>query len=73
VYNINNNNFLVRSAALFSEIMPKASTRQGLQFQRYKQKLARSVNDENAVRQAIRANASEGEDYNFFQINQFKP
>jgi len=60
--------FLVRSAALFTEIIPRASTRQQLLFQRYKCKLTLSVNAENAVREASRANASEGEDHNFFQI-----
>ena len=56
------------SAALFTEIMPRTSTRQGLLFRKYECKLTRSVNAENAVRQANRANASEGEDHNFFQI-----
>jgi len=42
--------FLVRSAALFTEIMPRASTRQGLLFRKYKRKLTRSVNTENAVK-----------------------
>ena len=42
--------FLVRSAALFTEIMPRASTRQGLLFRKYKRKLTRSVNAENAVK-----------------------
>ena len=60
---------LVRSAALFTEIMPRVSTRQGLLFRKYKRKLTSSVNDENAVRQASRAYASEGEDHNFFQID----
>jgi len=50
--------FLVRSAALFTEIMPRASTRQGLLFRKYKRKLTRSVNAENAVRHPSRANAS---------------
>ncbi|KAG4090309.1 hypothetical protein H8356DRAFT_1352516 [Neocallimastix lanati (nom. inval.)] len=45
--------FLVRFVALFIEIMPWASTRQGLLFRR--------------------ANASEGEDYNFFQIFNSNP
>ncbi|KAG4102570.1 hypothetical protein H8356DRAFT_1324470 [Neocallimastix lanati (nom. inval.)] len=40
--------FLVRSAALFSEIMPRASTRQGLLFGKYERKLIRRVNAENA-------------------------
>jgi len=56
----------VRSAALFTEIMPRASAWQGLLFRKYKRKLTRSVNTE---RQASRANASEGEDHNFFQID----
>jgi len=65
--------FLVRSAALFTEIMPRASTRQGLLFRKYKRKLTRSVNAENAVRQASRTNSSEGEDHNFFQIDNSNP
>ncbi|KAG4094165.1 hypothetical protein H8356DRAFT_1321370 [Neocallimastix lanati (nom. inval.)] len=32
----------------------------------YKRKLTRFINDENAVRQASKAYASEGEDHNFF-------
>jgi len=47
--------------------MPMASIRQGLLFRWYKRKLTRSVNTENAIRQASRTNASEGEDHNFFQ------
>ena len=39
--------FLVRSEALFTEIMLRASTRQGLLFRKYKCKLTRSVNTEN--------------------------
>ena len=58
--------FLVRSAALLKEIMPRASTRQGLLFRKYKRKLIRRVNAENVVRQDSRAIASEGEDHNFF-------
>ena len=65
--------FLVRSVALFIEIMPRVSTRQGLLFQKYKRKLTRSVNAKNAVRQASRANASEGKDHNFFQIVNSNP
>ena len=65
--------FLVRSAALFTKIMPRASARQGLLFRKYKFKQTRSVNAENAVRQASRANASEGEDHNFFQIDNSNP
>ena len=68
--------FLVRSAALFTEILPWDSTRQGLLFRKYKRKLTRSANAKNAVRQASRANASEGEVHNFFQFlsdSQFKP
>ena len=42
--------FLVRSAALFTEIMPRASTRQRLLFRKYRSKITRSVNVENAVR-----------------------
>jgi len=61
--------FMVRSAALFTEIMPRASIRQGLLFPTvYKGKLTRSVNAKNVVRRASRANDSEGEDHNFFQI-----
>jgi len=41
--------------------MPRVSIRQGLLFQKYK------LNTENAVRQASIANASKGEDHNFFQ------
>ena len=41
--------FLVRSVALFTKIIPRASTRQGLLFRKYKRKLIRSVNVENAV------------------------
>jgi len=51
--------FLVRSAALFTKIMSRTNTRQGLLFRKYKRKLTRSVITENAVRQASRANASE--------------
>jgi len=54
--------FLVRSEALFTEIIPRTSTRQRLQrllFRRYKRKLARNVSAENTVRQTSRANASE--------------
>ena len=66
--------FLVRSAALFTEIMPRASTQQGLLFRKYKHKLTRSVNAKNAVRQASRANASEGgEDHHFFPIVNSNP
>jgi len=65
--------FLVRCAALFTEITPRASTRQELLFRKYKRKLTRSVNAENAVGQASRANASEGEDHNFFQIDNSNP
>jgi hypothetical protein len=53
--------------------MPQASTRQGLLFRKYKRKLTRSVNVENAVRQSSRANASEGEDHTFFQIDNSNP
>jgi len=60
--------FLVRSVAPFTEIMSRASTRKGLLCRKYKHKLTRSVNAENAVRQASRANASEVKDHNFFQI-----
>jgi len=48
--------------------MSRASTSQGLVFQLYKYKLTRSVNAENAVRQASRVNVSEEEDHNFFQM-----
>jgi len=65
--------FLVRSAALFTEIMPRASIQQGYYSHGYKLKLTRSVNAENAVKQTSRANASEGEDHNFFQIVNSKP
>jgi len=60
---------LVRFAALFTEIMSRASVRQGLLFRKYKRKLTRSINAENEVRKASRANASEGEDHIFFQID----
>jgi len=40
----------------------------GLLFRKYMRKLTSSVNAENAVKQASMANASEGEDHNFFQI-----
>jgi len=59
--------FLVRSATLFTEIMPRTSTPQGCLFRRHKRKLTRSVNSEYAVRQTSRANAYEGEGHNFFQ------
>ena len=65
--------FLMRSAAPLTEIMPKASTRQGLLFRRYKCKLARGVNSDNSVRQTSRAIASEGEDDNFFQTVNSNP
>jgi hypothetical protein len=65
--------FLVRCAALFTEIMPRARTRQGLLFRKYKGNLTRSVNSENEVRQASRANSSEGEDQNFSQIVHLNP
>jgi len=65
--------FLVRSAALFTKIMPRTSIRQRLLFRRYKHKLTRSVIAENAVRKASRANDSEGEDHNFFQIINSNP
>ncbi|KAG4089081.1 hypothetical protein H8356DRAFT_1432309 [Neocallimastix lanati (nom. inval.)] len=55
--------FLLRSVAIFTEIMPRAII----------SKLTRSVNAENAVRQASRANASEGKDHNFFQIDNSNP
>jgi len=42
--------------ALLTEIMPWANTQLGLLFRLYKRKLTRSVNNENAVRQASRAN-----------------
>ena len=69
---------MVRSAALCTEIMPRASTQQGLLFRKYKCILARTVNAENVVRnvvrQASRPNVSEGEDHNFFlSDSQFKP
>jgi len=53
--------------------MPRASTRQGLLFRKYKRKLTRSVNAENAVRQASNANVSEGENQNFFRIVNSNP
>ena len=65
--------FLVRFAALFTEIMPQASTRQGLLFRKYKRKLTRSFNAENAVRQASRANASARRRPSFLSDRQFKP
>ena len=45
--------FLVRSATLFIEILTRASAWQGLLllFRKYKRKLTRNVNAENAVRQ----------------------
>jgi len=42
--------FLLRSAALFTEIMPLASTRHGLLFRKYNSKLTRNVNSENTVK-----------------------
>ena len=63
----------MRSASLFTEIMLQASTRQRLLFRKYNRKLTKSVNAENEVRQASRANASEGEDHNFFQIVNSNP
>jgi len=65
--------FLVQSVALCTEIMPRADIRQGLLFRRYKRKLVRSANAENAVRQTNRVNASKGEDHNFFQIVNSNP
>ena len=44
--------FLVLPVALFTEIMPRASIRQGLLFRKYKSKLTRYVNAENVVRLA---------------------
>jgi len=49
--------------------MLRDSTQQELIFWHYKHKLTRSVNNENLVNQTIKANASEGEDRNFFQID----
>ncbi|KAG4084309.1 hypothetical protein H8356DRAFT_1325567 [Neocallimastix lanati (nom. inval.)] len=43
------------------------------QFRLYKRKLTKSVNAESALRQAIRAIASEGEDHNFIQIVNSSP
>ena len=64
----------MRSAALFTEIMPRASTRQGLLFRRYKRKLTSGVNAEKCSKDRLsRANASEGEDHNFFQIDNSNP
>jgi len=57
----------------FLDLKTRASTRQGLLFRKYKRKLTRSVNAENAVRQASRANASEGEEHNFFRIDNSNP
>jgi len=55
--------------SIFTEIMTRVSTRQGLLLRRYKHKLTRSVNDENTIRLASRAIALlKGEDHNFFQI-----
>jgi len=54
---------------LLTEIMLRDSTQQELIFWHYKHKLTRSVNNENLVNQTIKANASEGEDRNFFQID----
>jgi hypothetical protein len=53
--------------------MLQTSTRQGLLYRKYKSKLTRSINAENAVRQASRANVSEGVDHNFFQIVNSNP
>jgi len=41
--------FLLRSAAIFTEIMPWTSIRQGLLFRRYRHKLTKSVNAKNTV------------------------
>jgi len=49
------------------------SIRQGLLFQRFKCKLARSVNDKNEVRQTSITNSSEREDHNFFLIVNLNP
>jgi len=65
--------FLMRSASLLTEIITMASTLQKLLFWRYKCKPTRSVNTENAVRQATRTNASEGKDHNFFHIVNSNP
>jgi len=53
--------------------MPWASIQQRLLFEKYKLKLIRSVKAENAIRKASRANASKGEDQNFFQIVNSNP
>jgi len=65
--------FLMRSAALFTEIKLRVSSRQGLLFPKDKHKLTKSFNAENEIRQVSRANASEGEDHNFFQIVHLNP
>jgi len=63
----------ISATLFFTEIMSLTNTRQGLLFRKYKHKLTRSVNAENAVRQASRANASEWENHNFLSDSQFKP
>jgi hypothetical protein len=65
--------FLMRSAALFTEIKLRVSSRQGLLFPKDKHKLTKSFNAENEIRQVSRANASVGEDHNFFQIVNSSP
>ena len=65
--------FLVLSEALFTEIMPRDSTRHGLLFQWYKYKLTRNIIAENEVRQTSRANVFSGENHNFFQIANSNP
>jgi len=55
------------------KLSSRASTRQGLLFRQYKSKLTNNVNSENGVKQSSRANASEGEDHNIFQIINSNP
>ena len=59
--------YLVLSAVLFTEIILRNRTRQGLLFQKYKRKLKMQL------KRASRANTSEGEDHNFFQIVNSNP
>ena len=60
--------FLVQSAALFIEIMPRASTQQGLLFRKYKCILTRRVNAKKCSKAGSRANVSKGEVHNIFQV-----
>jgi len=60
--------FLLRSVALFIEIMLSDSIRKITLFRQYKYKLIRSINSENTTRHTRRANTSGRDDHNFFQI-----